>query len=299
MPIKDQEAFWADVQSDYATDLQLKVADTLAKRMYEVESRKQEGSFQPMSYWIKQGYKPDLIKANTPAHMMQWNPQLGQCYKVVVTSESRETATEKARTQILEKSQRLPNKKRKRMSLLGPADDASDGMGAIGNGGREKKKKKKKHKKELRKVSSSTTSSSSGSSDEGADERASQKASRMAQQKMATAVAREACARNKKVRSTHCSANKVLTRCACVAASLDRDLNDSKCAMVPAVVMKNTRVAMKEITRCTEEANAKLNESFPVPYPEDYGATLTHNVQRWTETSTMLRGLLVAIRVVK
>ena len=102
-------------------------------------------------------------------------------YQQAVQTESTKTP------EILVRDRWLSSRKRKRMSLLALADDASDGMhaGASGEHEKKKKQKKKKHnKKKAKKVSSSTTSPSSSSTDQGGDERSSQKENRKPQKKI-------------------------------------------------------------------------------------------------------------------
>jgi hypothetical protein len=64
------------------------ICSELKRLESQVESNKKynnwDGEFQPLSYWKQLGYDPELIEQNTREEDQEFNPQLGQTYRVQV-----------------------------------------------------------------------------------------------------------------------------------------------------------------------------------------------------------------------
>ena len=313
LPAPEQQEFWkAAFAADGDDELEQLVCSTLAKKIVDVESRKVEGSFQPLSFYERLGYDTELIKKNTPEHMREMNPQLGECFKVKVTTDSQGRVVEKVREQLLKRkaehtASQPKGGKRPRISWLQRKKSKEASGAEAVDEAKKAKKKGKKEKKKKKKSSSSSSSSNSSSTEEADEKKKAQKAAKKQEQKVAKkkkkAELKEKAAQraaemeqNRRSKKAQNEANKVVSRCSPIQVSLERDLEDELIKKVPAAVRGEAQKAMKEINKYVEEAKKKLAATTPTPYTETVIEGFDKDRKAWVDAAQLLASQLAAIR---
>ena len=220
--------------------------------------------------------------ANTPQHMRKFLPQLGECFKVVIHSESSAQIIEKIREQLLS---RKNYRVRHRPSFF---DSESGGSNPA-----------------PRRGAPNTCGGDSG--DDHQEARTAASAAKAAERQVAKKAKIDEAERKKadkaaeaqkkaRTRTVVNIANKVIGRISPIDASFENSMSDESFQSVLGAVKSEAKAAQKAVHEHLKLAKEKLSQEEPADWGNEFKDKFADEAKQWSEVAALLASQIVAVR---
>jgi hypothetical protein len=119
----EMQKFLARSHNLSAKELEALVVEHMAKEYISTTMKSIGGTYQPLSYWERQGYNVDAIVRNSPPENIETHAVLGTTYKVDLKTVNRETAERQVRSVL---AGRRDEKRISKAAKCSDEEEASD-----------------------------------------------------------------------------------------------------------------------------------------------------------------------------
>ena len=300
---EDQQAFWA-TPCGSQDDVEKLVVDTLFTRRIEAEEREKHGTFQPLGWYAANGYDVEMIKTNSRPEDIQKHRVLGDCYRVVLTTDRALSREEQVKTYLLS-LKRPPTGTQKQVASLEALGSDQQVAGGNPGGDGEKFEKEKKSKRKSRKAKSSSSSSSGSSTSESPSSKKRKRSKDKKTQKgkgskdkkdemekkAKAAAALKKKEEDKQSRKIRAECNRVIARLAPIITSIEADMADDAFKHVPTYAAVPGKTALKAATVLFNEAKLKLKQDNPNALSKPL-EEIQENSKKWVEVASLVAQML-------